>query len=192
MCTYVHIMCVRTCACACVHVCVMYIIMCIHACMRVCVFIIIIISMQFEWAWQHPNASKRLKQRVPRRKIPRESGVQHRFRVLAEMLVTAPWARLPLTVRWLKQEHVLEFPPSKQPPVHMPIAFGQVDLIKNGAKKKKKMKKCEEGEGEDGGEKGEEEEEEEEEEEQSELCSVCRQSGKVLNASVLLRKVFSA
>ena len=32
--------------------------------------------------------------------------------------------RLPLTVRWLKQEYALQLP--EYPPLHMPIAYGQV------------------------------------------------------------------
>lgn len=39
-----------------------------------------------------------------------------------------PWHRLPLTVRWLKQECATAFPPDQQPPLHMPIAYGLVDL----------------------------------------------------------------
>ncbi len=32
--------------------------------------------------------------------------------------------------RWLEQEYQLKFPPDKQPPVHMPIAYGHVNLVK--------------------------------------------------------------
>lgn len=31
-------------------------------------------------------------------------------------------------LRWLRQEYQLQFPPDKQPPLHMPIAYGPVDL----------------------------------------------------------------
>lgn len=47
------------------------------------------------------------------------------------MLRTGPWCRLPLTIRWLKQEHQLSFPLDRQPPVHMPFAYGLVDITKN-------------------------------------------------------------
>lgn len=40
-----------------------------------------------------------------------------------------PWCRLPLTIRWLKQEHQTEFPLNKQPPPHMPVAFGLVQIV---------------------------------------------------------------
>ena len=33
--------------------------------------------------------------------------------------------------RWLRQEYQLQFPPDKQPPLHMPIAYGLVGLCKN-------------------------------------------------------------
>lgn len=36
------------------------------------------------------------------------------------------------SLRWLKQEYELPFPLSKQPPVHMPIAYGLVDISKPG------------------------------------------------------------
>ncbi|XP_074854598.1 structure-specific endonuclease subunit slx1-like isoform X2 [Carettochelys insculpta] len=49
-----------------------------------------------------------------------------RLRVLAHMLRTGPWCRLPLTVRWLQREHFQDFPPALQPPLHMPLVFGPV------------------------------------------------------------------
>ena len=32
--------------------------------------------------------------------------------------------------RWLKQEYEISFPLNKQPPVHMPITYGLVDIAK--------------------------------------------------------------
>lgn len=54
------------------------------------------------------------------------------------MLVACPWKRLPLTVHWLQQEYAIEFPLDRQPPVHMPIAYGQLELTNNKEKKKRK------------------------------------------------------
>ena len=46
------------------------------------------------------------------------------------MLSVGPWNRLGLTIRWLKQEYQLPFPSDSQPPVHMPISYGLVELMK--------------------------------------------------------------
>lgn len=48
------------------------------------------------------------------------------FRVLTEMLRVGPWNRLPLTIRWLKEEYKMDFDVLKQPPIHMPIVYGPI------------------------------------------------------------------
>ncbi|KAK5876218.1 hypothetical protein CesoFtcFv8_027209 [Champsocephalus esox] len=63
-----------------------------------------------------------------------------------------PWSRLPLTARWLRQEYRMDFEPSLQPPLHVPIAFGSV-------RAKKKLQPA-----------GEEEEEEQE----TSSCFLCK------------------
>lgn len=54
-------------------------------------------SLQFEWAWQHPSTSHKLKH------IKAPPGCKHgfkfRFYVVSEMLRIGPWNRLPLTIR---------------------------------------------------------------------------------------------
>eukprot|EP00731_Ephydatia_muelleri_P038848 Em0940g2a len=47
------------------------------------------------------------------------------------MLTTPPWSRLPLTLRWLKQEYQVYFPPDRPPPPHMPLAYGPVEICKS-------------------------------------------------------------
>lgn len=82
-----------------------------------------IAALRFEWAWQNPHKSRRLKDVVPS-KSRKESVFQFRVRVMSSMLNQAPWKMLPLTVRWLKQEYSI--PLEISPPLHMPIAYGQV------------------------------------------------------------------
>jgi hypothetical protein len=42
------------------------------------------------------------------------------------MLRTGPWYRLPLTIRWLKQDYSQDFHPDLSPPVYMAVAYGEV------------------------------------------------------------------
>ena len=83
--------------------------------------------MQFEWAWQQPAKSRRIGRPVCTKKS-RESALEHKLRILGHMLTVPPWYRLPLTLRWLRQEYEDQFHPLKQPPVHMPIAYGLVEM----------------------------------------------------------------
>ncbi|XP_029462903.1 structure-specific endonuclease subunit slx1-like isoform X2 [Rhinatrema bivittatum] len=82
-----------------------------------------IAALRFEWAWQHPHASRRLTH--VSRKSRQESSFDFHLRVMASMLCVAPWNRLPLTIRWLKQEYRRDFPSHLEPPLHMPLSFGQ-------------------------------------------------------------------
>ncbi|XP_032287079.1 structure-specific endonuclease subunit SLX1 isoform X4 [Phoca vitulina] len=77
-------------------------------------------ALRFEWAWQHPHASRRLAHVGPR--LRSEASFAFHLRVLAHMLRAPPWARLPLTVRWLRADFRRELCPP--PPPHMPLAFG--------------------------------------------------------------------
>ncbi|GAA28933.2 structure-specific endonuclease subunit SLX1 [Clonorchis sinensis] len=79
--------------------------------------------LQFEWAWQNPNMSRRLAHLVsPRR--PKESPFDYRLRVLNVMLSSGPWNRLGLIVRWINQRYFREFDGVCVPPLHMPVVFG--------------------------------------------------------------------
>ncbi|XP_064460652.1 structure-specific endonuclease subunit slx1-like [Ornithodoros turicata] len=90
-------------------------------------------ALRFEWAWQHPEKSRRLSH--VGKKERRETKFQYVFRVAATMLRTGPWSRLPLTIRWLKEEYYLDFHPDFQPPQHMAIAFGPVKAVRAAASK---------------------------------------------------------
>ena len=46
------------------------------------------------------------------------------------MLNTGPWNRLPLSVRWLRPDLKEDADFIKQPPIHMPVLYGQVKSVK--------------------------------------------------------------
>ncbi|KAG5893321.1 hypothetical protein JTB14_000280 [Gonioctena quinquepunctata] len=81
-------------------------------------------ALRFEWAWQHPHVSRRLKHVA--KKKSRERTYDFCLRILSEMLKVGPWCRLPLNIRWLNQEFVRDFPIEMVPPMHMPICHGSV------------------------------------------------------------------
>lgn len=82
-------------------------------------------ALRFEWAWQNPDNSRRLKGIIASKKY-KEKKFEYCLRVVATMLKTKPWSRLPLTIRWLKQEYQADFPAGLDPPNHMPVAYGPV------------------------------------------------------------------
>uniref|UniRef100_A0A182Q2R4 Structure-specific endonuclease subunit SLX1 homolog n=1 Tax=Anopheles farauti TaxID=69004 RepID=A0A182Q2R4_9DIPT len=97
-------------------------------------------ALRFEWAWQQPRLSRRLKH-IPelQKKLRHESHFAYNFRILTEMLRIGPWNRLPLIIRWLADEFHREFEAGKNPPLHMPICFGRIKKV--GRKKKTKTTK---------------------------------------------------
>nr|Q5TXB2.3 RecName: Full=Structure-specific endonuclease subunit SLX1 homolog [Anopheles gambiae] len=67
-------------------------------------------ALRFEWAWQQPRVSRRLKQMPElQKKLRKESNFEYNFRILTEMLRMGPWNRLPLVVRWFADEFHREF-----------------------------------------------------------------------------------
>lgn len=82
-------------------------------------------ALQFEWAWQNPKASVRLKRHEDFNpgKLRTETGVAYRIRCLEKMLNVGPWNKLGLIVQWLKPENKL----SIAAPLHMAIACGPVE-----------------------------------------------------------------
>ncbi|XP_077996426.1 structure-specific endonuclease subunit SLX1 homolog [Glandiceps talaboti] len=93
-------------------------------------------ALRFEWAWQHPKKSRRLRH-ITSTKRKNETRFQNCIRILSNMLQVGPWNRLPLTIRWLQQELKVDFEPTLAPPLHMPIAFGPVKSVKVKFKEKK-------------------------------------------------------
>lgn len=57
-------------------------------------------ALRFEWAWQNPDKSKRLRE-IDLKKGRKESPFQFRLRIACHMLNSNPWKRLALTFRWL-------------------------------------------------------------------------------------------
>lgn len=85
-------------------------------------------GLRFEWAWQHPNKSIRLRNQ-PIRKKSSESAYQHKVRLMSIMLNTAPWSRLPLTVNWLVEKYYQTLNP--EPPTHITVSIGFVGAKMN-------------------------------------------------------------
>jgi len=86
-----------------------------------------IVALQFEWAWQQPSLSTRLKMYPElRRKLPRENYFDYNFRILSKMLGVGPWHRLPLTVRWLETDYERAF--DVPLPSQMEIVSGKVSI----------------------------------------------------------------
>ena len=91
-------------------------------------------ALQFEWAWQNPEKSRHLRRRQEgssKEKFPKcnvRTPFYRRLQVMIAMLNSAPWKRLPLTIRWLNERH--ETPFGGKIPLHMPICFGVVTVPK--------------------------------------------------------------
>uniref|UniRef100_A0A1B0AK92 Structure-specific endonuclease subunit SLX1 homolog n=1 Tax=Glossina pallidipes TaxID=7398 RepID=A0A1B0AK92_GLOPL len=97
-----------------------------------------IAALQFEWAWQQPALSCRLKNFPElKRKLPKESYFQHNIRILNRMLNIGPWQRLALVINWLEVNYKCDFEPLFEPPKHMQIIRGDVILEKDVGKKDK-------------------------------------------------------
>ncbi|XP_013117363.1 structure-specific endonuclease subunit SLX1 homolog [Stomoxys calcitrans] len=95
-----------------------------------------IAALQFEWAWQQPTLSSRLKLFPElKRKLPKETYFQYNFRILSRMLNVGPWERLPLIIQWLENEYECDFDITSLPPNHMRIVSGKITLEKKTKKK---------------------------------------------------------
>jgi len=86
-------------------------------------------ALRFEWAWQNPEKSNRLKELVLA-KSRKESPLAFKIRVACHMLNSDPWCRLALNFRWLLPEFELPFPIDIQPPPHVRKNYGLAQLTK--------------------------------------------------------------
>uniref|UniRef100_A0A0N5A4W2 Structure-specific endonuclease subunit SLX1 homolog n=1 Tax=Parastrongyloides trichosuri TaxID=131310 RepID=A0A0N5A4W2_PARTI len=81
-------------------------------------------ALRFEWAWQNPDKSRRIKQ-LNLKKERHESHFNFKLRICCALLNVSPWKRLALSFRWLKPQYYIEFP-EPQPPRHIQINNGVV------------------------------------------------------------------
>ena len=97
--------------------------------MRLCVygFPTKVAALRFEWAWQNPHKSKRLRQIPP--SVATNHQMAAKLAVLSEMLVAPSWKRLPLTLQWIDRHIHDMFDREKrtEPPTHMAISYGAIN-----------------------------------------------------------------
>ncbi|KAL7670712.1 hypothetical protein ACOME3_005640 [Neoechinorhynchus agilis] len=63
-------------------------------------------GLRFEWAWQNPEKSTRLKHLLPKSK---KYNVDFKLNVLGHMLQVGPWSRLNLNVNWITNNGINEW-----------------------------------------------------------------------------------
>uniref|UniRef100_A0A915D5X8 Structure-specific endonuclease subunit SLX1 homolog n=1 Tax=Ditylenchus dipsaci TaxID=166011 RepID=A0A915D5X8_9BILA len=83
-------------------------------------------GLRFEWAWQNPEKSKRLRE-IDFKKSRKENPFQFRLRIACHMLNSDPWKRLALTFRWLLPECKIPFPIAL--PSHIQVMYGKVQKV---------------------------------------------------------------
>ncbi|NXV79291.1 SLX1 endonuclease, partial [Atlantisia rogersi] len=91
-------------------------------------------ALRFEWAWQHPAASRRLPDVTPRR--PRERPIAFALRLLPRLLRAPPWCRLPLRLRWLRPPPHPTLDPA--PPSHVVVESGQFPVRRPRPRRRKR------------------------------------------------------
>ncbi|VDK88817.1 unnamed protein product, partial [Litomosoides sigmodontis] len=85
-------------------------------------------ALRFEWAWQNPAKSRRLRSLNLKKKI-NETAFGFRLRIACHMLNSDPWRHLSLTFRWLLPELEIPFPLDVPPPSHIAVQHGAVTKI---------------------------------------------------------------
>ncbi|VDP12682.1 unnamed protein product [Onchocerca flexuosa] len=82
-------------------------------------------ALRFEWAWQNPEKSRRLRS-LNLKKKTNETAFGFRLRIACHMLNSDPWRRLSLTFRWLLPELKIPFPLDVPVPSHITVEHGAV------------------------------------------------------------------
>ncbi|KRY66081.1 Structure-specific endonuclease subunit SLX1 -like protein [Trichinella pseudospiralis] len=85
-----------------------------------------ICALRFEWAWQHPDRSRRLRV-LKLRKRQKESALDHHIKILSHMLNVGPWNRLPLTIRWLCEKYEAMLKNTIVTPPHIEVISGPLN-----------------------------------------------------------------
>ncbi|KAM3727137.1 Structure-specific endonuclease subunit [Dirofilaria immitis] len=85
-------------------------------------------ALRFEWAWQNPEKSRRLRS-LNLKKKTNETAFGFRLRIACHMLNSDPWRRLSLTFRWLSPELEIPFPMDVPLPSHITVQHGAVTKI---------------------------------------------------------------
>ncbi|VDP03563.1 unnamed protein product [Soboliphyme baturini] len=89
-----------------------------------------ICALRFEWAWQHPKKSRRLRDLHLTQRC-NETHLNYHLRILASMLAIGPWNRLPLTLRWFHEQYKIQMPFTPSRPSHIPEVAGQIKIVRN-------------------------------------------------------------
>ncbi|VDM97330.1 unnamed protein product [Thelazia callipaeda] len=82
-------------------------------------------ALRFEWAWQNPKKSRRLRI-LNLKKRANETAFAFRLRIACHMLNSDPWRRLSLTFRWLLPDLEIPFPTDALPPPHISVERGSI------------------------------------------------------------------
>ncbi|XP_053909044.1 structure-specific endonuclease subunit SLX1 [Cuculus canorus] len=84
-----------------------------------------IAALRFEWAWQHPGRSRRLRGWWERGRSER-GALGRALRTLPLLLRAPPWCRLPLRLRWFREKPLPPLSPA--PPGHVIVEQGKEGL----------------------------------------------------------------
>ncbi|CAK9033313.1 unnamed protein product [Durusdinium trenchii] len=99
-----------------------------------------VLALQFEFAWQHPNVCRNVRDKVAHLKFcklrnGRQSpvmGVTQNLQVLIEMLKATPYSRMPLRVHFLDEaakSQLPKMPAARALPTHMTFTLGSFDEL---------------------------------------------------------------
>ncbi|CAG9460442.1 unnamed protein product [Pedinophyceae sp. YPF-701] len=86
-------------------------------------------ALQFEWAWQHPDRSKAVREAARKLGSRGQMGLQGKVRLLFEMLGCEPWCLFPLNVQILDTKYEALQLQCSPPPGHVAVTCGPMDTL---------------------------------------------------------------